>query len=396
MVNFNEICPAADSCGGCCYQGVEYEDQLKNKEGEVKGLLKSAGISLDVFEGIVPCEQRFSYRNKMEYTFGNEVKDGPMVLGLHKKKSFISIVDTSNCQIVPEDFNVILKAVLEFSKQKGYSFYHKKFHTGLMRALILRKGFRTGELLVNIVTASNDSVENDNKCFDEGEFVNLIMSLNLQDKVVGILHTINDNISDAINCEELRVLFGRSYYVEIIMGLKFKVGAYSFFQTNVAAAERLYKDALSLIDDLDGKTVYDLYCGTGTITQSMALKAKKAIGVEIVEEAIETAKQSSLLNGLTNCEFIADDVQNALSQISDKPDVIVVDPPRAGIMPKALAQILSYGVNQIVYISCNPKTLAENLRAAVMYGYSVKKIRAYDNFPFTKHTECITLLEKIV
>lgn len=385
-VNF-DICNISEYCGGCSYQGVAYEDQLKNKEGEVKGFLKASGIDPSLLLEIKGTDHRYNYRNKMEYTFGNEVKDGPTVLGLHKKKSYISIIDTSECQLVHPDFNIVLKATSAFVSEKGYTHYHKKFHTGLMRGLILRRGIRTNELLVNIITSSEMP-------FDEEGYVKLILDLPLENKVVGILHTINDNISDAVNCESLITLYGRSYYEEVIMGLKFKVGAFSFFQTNVEAAERLYTDALSLIDGLEGKIVYDLYCGTGTITQAMALKAKKAIGVEIVEEAIETAKQSAKINGLENCTFIADDVGNALANIEEKPDVIVVDPPRAGIMPKALAQILSYGVNQIVYISCNPKTLAENLRAAKLLGYETKQITAYDNFPFTKHVESIALLSK--
>lgn len=388
-MNNYEICPLKEECGGCCYQGVSYEDQLKNKEGEVKGYLKAAGLDPSILLGIKPCPVRYSYRNKMEYTFGNANKEAPIVLGLHKKKSFISIVETDNCQIVPEDFNKVLRETIKFVREKDYPFYHKKLHTGLMRSLVLRKGFRTNELLINIVTSTEEE-------FDEQGYLKAINSLELDSNVVGVLHTINNNISDVIQCEELRVLEGRPYYEELIMGLKFKVGAFSFFQTNVDAAERLYQDAISLIDDLDGKTVYDLYCGTGTITQAMALRAKKAIGVEIVEEAIETAKMSAEINNLSNCEFIADDVQNALSTITDKPDVIVVDPPRSGIFPKALMQILGYGVKQIIYISCNPKTLVENLRAAKMAGYEAKQITAYDNFPFTKHTECICLLEKII
>ena len=387
MANF-DVCPLKEECGGCSYQGVSYEDQLKNKEGEVKGLLRAAGLDPSLLLGIKACPKRYSYRNKMEYTFGNANKDAPIALGLHKKKSFISIIETDNCQIVPEDFNKVLRATIKFVREKGYPFYHKKLHTGLMRSLVLRKGFRTNELLMNIVTSTEQE-------FDEEGFLTVIKSLDLDSNIVGILHTINNNISDVIQCEELRILEGRPYYEEVIMGLRFKVGAFSFFQTNVDAAERLYQDAISLIDDLDGKTVYDLYCGTGTISQAMALRAKKVVGVEIVEEAIETAKTSAKINNLTNCEFIADDVQNALSSIKDKPDVIVVDPPRTGVSPKALMQILSYGVNQIIYISCNPKTLVENLRAAKMAGYEAKQITAYDNFPFTKHTECTCLLEKM-
>ena len=386
MENFR-ICPSAEKCGGCCYQGVSYEDQLKNKAGEVRRWLADNGMDPEILSGIKPCTVRAAYRNKMEYTFGDEVKGGEMHLGLHQKGSFMNIIDVSECQLVPEDFNRILAATLGFAREKGYKHYHKKTHEGLCRSLVLRRGVRSGELVVNIVTSSES-------LFDEEGYIKKILSLQLDNTVVGILHTINDAAADAVICDELRVLWGREYYNEEILGLKFQVGPFSFFQTNVEAAERLYSDALSLIDGLEGKTVYDLYCGTGTITQAMALKAKKAIGVEIVEEAVQTARESARVNGLTNCEFIAEDVNTALSKIAEKPDIIVVDPPRSGIIPKAMQQILDYGVQQIIYISCNPKTMAINLKTARMCGYEVKSLQAYDNFPFTKHTEAIAVLEK--
>ena len=387
-MDINSICPASQRCGGCSYQGVPYEDQLKNKLGEVKGFLRAEGLDPSIVTGIMPSPCRYRYRNKMEYTFGNEVKDGPTILGLHAAKSFISIVSTDECQLVPEDFNRVLTATMHFVRQHGYTHYNKKQHVGLMRSLIIRHGVRTSELLINIVTSSEAA-------FDAEGFRDMILSLDLDNTVFGILHTINDNRADAVIADDVRILYGRTYYNDVILGLKFSVGAFSFFQTNVEAAERLYGDAISLIDGLEGKTVYDLYCGTGTMTQAMALKAKKAIGVEIVEEAVQTAIKSAQINGLKNCRFIAGDVQEVLSGIEEKPDVIMVDPPRAGIMPKALLQILSYGVPQIVYVSCNPKTLAKNLRSAQMSGYRSVRVTAYDNFSFTKHTECISLLERI-
>jgi 23S rRNA (uracil-5-)-methyltransferase RumA len=254
---------------------------------------------------------------------------------------------------------------------------------------------RTGELLINIITSSDSESES----FDEAAFVKLLLDAEKEGqfdaRIVGILRTVNDDPADAVNIGELRVLYGQPFYMEQIMGLQFKVGAFSFFQTNVDAAERLYMDALSLIPGIEGKTVYDLYCGTGTISQAMALKAKKVIGVEIVEEAVVSAKANAALNGLENCEFIADDVQKALSGIHEKPDVIVVDPPRSGITPKAMRQILGYNVDQILYISCNPRTLMENLRAAYLAGYKVQRMKAYDNFPFTSHVETVVLMTRI-
>lgn len=382
-----EICKHDQFCGGCIHQGIPYEKQVEMKGKEVIRLLDAKDVVYDKFLGIEGSPKQYAYRNKMEYTFGDQVKDGEMTLGMHQKGRFMSIVTVDECQLVDPDFNVILKAVLEFCNQHEYQFYHKKSHEGLMRNLIIRKGERTKELLVNIVTSSQ--IE-----FDEQGFVECIQGLKLNNELVGVLRTINDGLSDAVNCDELKVLWGRDYYMEKIMGLDFKVSAFSFFQTNIEAVERLYTEALELIDDFEGKTVFDLFCGTGTITQALALKAKMAIGVELVEEAVEAAKINADLNGLKNCRFIAGDVFDVLDHIEEKPDVIVVDPPRMGIQNKALSKIVDYGVNQILYISCNPKTLAENLQFMQLYGYEVKTVKAYDNFPMTKHTEVVCLLEK--
>ena len=382
-----DICRDSNICGGCVYQGVPYEEQLANKEGEVRGLLEKKDIKYGELLPIEPAPDRYAYRNKMEYTFGDMIKDGPTTLGMHKKKHFMSIITVDECQLVHEDFNKVLRGVLDFVMERGYSHYHKKTHKGLMRHLIVRRGVRTGELLINVVTSSEDG-------FDEKAFTEMILSLPLENKVVGVLRTINDRLADAVYCDELRILYGRDYYMEEIMGLKFRVSAFSFFQTNVDAVENLYTYALSLIDDFESKTAFDLYCGTGTITQTLAKKAEKVIGIELVEEAVEAAKANAALNGLDNCEFIAGDVFKVLNTVDDKPEVIVVDPPRMGISVDALDKIISYGVDQIVYISCNPKTLAENLYYLQYYGYRVKSVKPFDNFPGTKHTECVCMLSR--
>ncbi len=381
-----EICKHNESCGGCIYQEIPYPDQIILKGKEVLRLLDEKKITYEKYLGIEGSPKRTAYRNKMEYTFGDEVKGGEMTLGMHKKGRFMSIVTVDECQLIDPDFNIILKETLSFCKKKGYEFYHKKSHLGLLRNLIVRKGEHTGEILINIVTTSQ-------KEFSDSEFSEMIQALKLQNKLVGILHTSNDNVADFVYCDKLHTIWGRDYYMEEIMGLKFKVSAFSFFQTNILAIEKLYTEALSLIKNLDGKVVFDLYCGTGTITQTLALRAKKVIGVELVEEAVEAAKENARLNQLDNCEFIAGDVLKVLDQLKEVPDVIVLDPPRVGIHPKALEKILNYGVNQIVYISCNPKSLVENLSFMQYHGYEVKSIKAFDNFPNTKHTEVVCLLE---
>lgn len=382
-----DLCKHRADCGGCIYQGIPYEEQLQLKAKEVLRHFKDNLVTYDRFLGIEGSPTRYAYRNKMEYTFGDEVKDGEMTLGLHKQGRYMSIITTGQCQIVDPDFNRVLEATLTFCKEHEYSFYHKKSHKGLLRHLILRKGEHTGELLINMVTSTQHP-------FDGTTYVSLIEGLDLNNQVVGILHTENDNLSDSVVCDKLNILKGRAYYNEELLGLKFRVSAFSFFQTNVQAVERLYTEALSLIPDLSGKTVFDLYSGTGTITQTAALRAKKAIGIELVEEAVETARTNAELNGLTNCTFIAGDVLKVLDELTDKPDVIILDPPRSGVHPKALEKILNYGVKEIVYISCNPKTLAQNLATAMLFGYRTDTLKAYDNFPFTKHIEALALLVK--
>ena len=382
-----EVCRDSKLCGGCAYQGVPYEEQLANKSGEVRSLLEKKDIVCGSLEDIETAPERYRYRNKMEYTFGDMEKGGPMTLGMHRKKHFMSIITVDQCQLVHEDFNTVLRAVLEFCSERGYSHYHKKTHKGLMRHLIIRRGVRTGELLVNVVTSSEPG-------FDEEAFVSMITGLSLENKVVGVLRTINDRLADAVYCDELRVLCGRDHYMEELLGLKFKVSAFSFFQTNVEAVENLYSYAIGLIDDLADKTVFDLYCGTGTITQTLAKRAGRVIGIEIVEEAVEAAKMNAALNGLVNCSFIAGDVFEVLKSVDEKPDVIVVDPPRVGMSPDALEKIISYGVDQIVYISCNPKSLADNLYYLQYYGYRVESVKPFDNFPGTKHTEAVALLTR--
>ena len=379
------ICEQFNICGGCKYQDLPYSDQLTLKESEILKLFDDKKLKFSEYLGIVGSTRINGYRNKMEYTFGDMIKDGEMTLGMHKRGSFMSIVTVDKCQLVDQDFNVILSASLNYLTDKNYSFYHKKLHKGLLRNLIIRKGEKTGELLVNIVTTSDE--------FDEKAFADMILNLKLENKVVGILRTINNSLADFVYCEELIILYGRDFYYEEILGLKFKVSAFSFFQTNIYTIEKLYETAISFIDDVSGKVVYDLYSGTGTIAQILSTKAKDAIGVEIIEEAVSSAKANAELNGLTNCHFVCGDVLKVLDNNLEHPDVIVIDPPRVGVHPKALTKILNYGVNQILYISCNYKSLADNLAQMTDFGYEIKKFQIFDNFPHTKHSECVALLQ---
>ena len=389
-IDSKPICPHSEFCGGCKYQGVEYTKQLAEKESTARGYFVEKGAPEPAkWDEIQPAESGiYEYRNKMEFTFGDLVKGGELTLGMHKKGHFMSIVTVDECQLVSRDFREILKYTLEFAKAMGYEKYNKKTHTGLLRNLIIRRGIRTGELLINIVTSTQSEL-------NEEEFVEGLLSLELDDKIVGILRTFNDNIADAVNPESVKVLWGRDYYMEKISGLDFKVSAFSFFQTNVEAAEKLYEDAVGLIDDLGGKLVFDLYCGTGTISQLLARKADHVVGVELVEEAVVSARENAAMNGLDNCEFIAGDVYKVLEDYHKKPDLIVVDPPRMGMSEKAVDKIMSYGVPQILYVSCNPKTIAINLKQFEAGGYEPIYGKLYDNFPMTDHVETVALLSKL-
>jgi len=390
------ICPHSGFCGGCVHQGVPYEEQLKIKEQEVIAALQEYSVHPKELAPIEGCGsgERYRYRNKMEYTFGDEVKDGPLCLGLHRPGQFMSITTVDQCQLVPEDFNRILRYTLDFCIAKAYSKYHKRRHDGLLRNLVLRRGVRTGEILVNIVTQSEAVC---GECFDAEEWAEGLKQLALEGRVCGILHTLNDNKADTVNCDSSVVLYGNDSYTDVISGLSFKVHEYSFFQTNVTAAERMYTEAAELIRSRG--EVFDLYCGTGTISQILAKKCEHVTGVELVRESIDMARENAAENGLGNCSFVCGDVFDVLDHadehgICEKPDAIVVDPPRVGMTPDAVRKIASYGVPEIVYVSCNPKSLARNLSEFRNYGYGAAYLKPYDNFPMTSHVETVALLRR--
>ena len=382
-----DICRHFEYCGGCLYQDTPYEKQLAIKDKEIRNLLSKHDIDESIYQGIVPAITPYEYRNKMEYTFGDFEIGGELALGMHRKKSFMSIITTDKCQLVPEDFNKILCSTLEFCRSRGYAFYHRKSHEGMLRNLVVRCGVRTNELLVNIVTTKDES-------FDEDAYKEMLLGLNLDKEVVGIIHTFNDALADAVINEGTKILYGRDYYNEEILGLKFQVKAFAFFQTNIDAVERLYSDALKVIPNIDNKTVYDLYCGTGTISQLMASRAKEVYGIEIVEDSVIAAEANTKLNGISNCHYICGDVKDKLSELKEKPDVIVVDPPRVGMHDKVVDSLCSYGIEEFLYISCNPKTLCINLERFKTNGYMPTYLKAYDNFPMTKHVETVVLMSK--
>ena len=397
-------CPHRADCGGCTYQTVPYEEQLKIKERQVRALLDPVLPAGYNFEGIKGSPLTKAYRNKMEFSFGDEFKDGPMTLGMHKRGSFYDIVTVDECQIVDNDFRQILKITLDYFRDKNITYYHKLRHTGYLRHLLVRKAVKTEEILVDLITTTQTEFEGTEAELLEG-FKNALLAADYHGKMTGILHTRNDNVADTVTNEGTDILYGQDYFYEELSGLRFKITPFSFFQTNSLGAEVLYQTARDFIGDAlpsgastevaeHGKVVFDLYSGTGTIAQMLSPVSKKVIGVEIIEEAVEAAKENAELNHLHNCEFIAGDVLKVIDAIEEKPDYIVLDPPRDGINPKALEKIIRYGVPQMVYISCKPTSLARDLEVLQARGYEVKKVCCVDMFPNTVHVETVCLLSR--
>lgn len=387
VMEAGEICKYFGLCGGCTYQSVVYDEQLKIKEEQIRNILSSVIDGDFGYEGILGSPVYKAYRNKMEFSFGDEEKGGALALGLHKRNSMYDIVTVDGCRIVDEDYSKILMCVYEHFKERNVPYFHKTTHEGYLRHLLVRKAVKTKEILVDLVTSTQINM-------DMSELAVKLKGLELDGEIVGFLHTFNDSIADAVKNEGTEVIFGRDYIEEELLGLRFKISTFSFFQTNSLGAEVLYSKARDYVGTTKDKVVFDLYSGTGTIAQILAPVAKKVIGVEIVEEAVVAARENAAINGLDNCEFIADDVLKALDNISDKPDIIVLDPPRDGIHPKALEKIIDYGVDNMVYISCKPTSLARDLEVLQERGYRVVKSCAVDMFPGTYHVETVCWLSK--
>ncbi|MBU5255842.1 23S rRNA (uracil(1939)-C(5))-methyltransferase RlmD [Tissierella praeacuta] len=383
-IETDSSCPHFGFCGGCTYQSLSYENELKLKENQVRELFEQEDLDFN-FLGIEKSPVVNGYRNKMEYTFGDEKKDGPLTLGLHRKGRFYEIVNVGNCNIVDSDFTKILATVLNYFQELNTTYYNKRSHTGFLRHLVVRKALSTGEILVNLVTSSQGEL-------DKEGFIHRLNSLRVMGKVTGILHTTNDSLSDVVKADRLELLYGKDYIVEEMLGLRFNISPFSFFQTNTFGAEKLYTMVREFAGDINDKVVFDLYSGTGTIAQIMAPVAKKVIGIEIVEEAVEKARENAKLNNLNNVEFIAGDVLKAVDDLKEKPDLIVIDPPRDGIHSKAINKIIDFNPKVFVYVSCNPITLVRDLKVFIERGYKIEKVKCMDQFPRTPHVEVAILM----
>lgn len=387
----NEIssgCSHFANCGGCAYQSISLEDELKLKEKQVLSLLEKAGIRDYSYEGIVASPNPVGYRNKCEFSFGDEEKGGKLALGMRKRQSYYEVVTLRDCNIVDNDYLSIINCVLMFFQKNEVPFYHKMRHDGVLRHLVVRKGGRTGEILINLVTTSDI-------CFKLEDFKNDLLSLELEGKICGILHTINDSVADVVKSEGTEILFGRDYFIDKLFDLSFRVSAFSFFQTNTRGAEVLYEIVKDFAGEASRKTVFDLYCGTGTIAQIMAGHSNKVIGIEIVEDAILAAEENAKLNSISNCTFLAGDVLKKIDELTDKPELIIIDPPRDGIHTKAIYKIIDFGADELIYVSCKPTSLVRDLQIFEQNGYKTKRVKLLNQFNRTVHVESIVLIQKL-
>ena len=388
-----KVCRYFGICGGCSYQTLPYQEQLKLKEEQVKRLLMQVCPKIEeTFEGILASPVVWEYRNKMEFSFGDEYKDGPLALVLHKRGSIYDILNIDDCKLVHSDYNQVLSYTQKHFLERNIPYYHKD-HKGVLRHLLIRRAAYTGELLISLIT-SGQYKEDEKYELGLNEWKEKLLKLPLEGKIAGILHMVNDSVADAVKCDKKNVLYGQDYFYDQILGLNFKISTFSFFQTNTKGAEVLYQLVREFIGDVKEQVVFDLYSGTGTIAQLMACVAKKVIGVELVEEAVQAAKENAKENHLDNCEFIAGDVLNVMDTIQEKPDVIILDPPRDGIHPKALKKICEYKVKKMVYISCKPTSLARDLEK-LQETYCVERVCCIGQFPQTEHVETIVLLSQV-
>lgn len=383
------FCSHYKLCGGCTYQTLEHEKELDLKKRQVESLFENNEIIVKSFEEIIPAPFETGYRNKCEFSFGDEEKDGDLALGMRKRMSHYEVVTLKDCNIINNDYLKVIEGSLKFFQDNDVPFYHKMRHDGSLRHLVVREAVANGEILVHLVTSSFVP-------FSPEDFKDMLLNLNLESNITGILHSVNDGVADVVKSDQMTLLYGRDYIVEKLYDLEFKISPYSFFQTNTKGAEELYSIVTEFAGDVSKKTVFDLYCGTGTIGQIIAKAgAFEVIGIELVEEAVESAYENAKRNNLNNCRFIAGDVLKEIENIKEnQPDLIILDPPRDGIHPKAINKIIDFNAKEIVYVSCKPTSLVRDLVEFQKAGYSVERVKLMDLFPRTVHVETVALLKK--
>jgi 23S rRNA (uracil1939-C5)-methyltransferase len=375
--------PVADH-PGAPWQVLSYERQLEVKAEQVDDALRRIGkLGGYKLEPIVPAVEQWRYRNKLEYSFGTG-EDGTLVCGFHAPGSWEEIVGVQDCLLASERGNAAREAVLAWAREQGLDAYDRRTHTGLLRNLVVREGRRTGEIQVRLVVTKGLPLDTD--------------SLAEAVEADSLLVTSIDGVAETSQGGETEAVAGATTIAEEVSGLHLRLSGEAFFQTNTEMAERLYGVAAEYAQLQGWERVYDLFCGIGTIGLVLAPRAGEVWGLEIVEEAIADAMGNARGNEITNAQFFAGDVRLAMRDLVEKagrPDVLVVDPPRAGLSQKIVRRIIEAAPKRIVYVSCNPTTLAPNAAQLVEAGYELRKVRPVDMFPQTPHIECVALLERV-
>ena len=375
-----------EGCGGCRFQDLAYDAQLEAKQEQVRDALRRiGGLAEPPVEPIVPAESEFFYRNKLEYSF-TQTPAGPAP-GLHRAGRRDEVLPIEQCWLTTELGNAIRNAVREWARSDRLVAYDQEGQTGYLRHLVVREGRNTGQALVQLVTGPGEK-------FDTGGFVDV---LRVFPEVRSIHWAVNETPAEVTNLPT-RLLWGEEAIEEELCGLRFRVRPNAFLQTNTAMAERLYGVAREFAALTGNETVFDLYCGIGTIGLVLAGDALTVWGIDVSEESIACALENAELNGVGNAAFFAGNVGQSVAELHERsgdPDVVVVDPPRAGLAGKALKRLGEIGAPRIVYVSCNPTTLAGDLkRLAADYGYALRRAKPVDMFPHTPHVETVALLER--
>jgi 23S rRNA (uracil1939-C5)-methyltransferase len=396
-------CAHFGSCGGCRLQHLDYAVQIAAKGEQVRDILERIGGFDDPpVEPAIPSPALYGYRNKMEYSFGDvrwlepdemeepqSVPDRDFALGLHPRGRWNRIIHLRECHLPSPRSVEIMKLVQESTGKSGLKPYTTKTNTGYWRFLVVREGVRTGQWLVDLITSDEPKAR--------GEVDALARRIKaVFPEVTAITHTTSRSKAAVATGDEVRVLVGPGYIEEEIGGLRFRISPRAFFQTNTAGAERLYREARALAGLGGDELVYDVYCGTGTIALLMAAQAGRVVGFELEPSAVADARANAELNGLENAEFVQGDAAKLLREgpVWGEPDVIVLDPPRAGLLPDVRRLVPGLGASRIVYVSCNPTTLAADLSEICMNGYRLRIVKPLDMFPHTPHVECVSLLTR--
>ncbi len=383
-------CAYFQNCGGCAVMNMSYENQLKFKHKRVKDCIERiAKINPEIVESVIGMDNTFSYRNKVQYQV--DFIDNKIVMGFYNEKSY-KIVDVDNCLVQPEEFKHIITVIKDWMKEfnicpakRDGVFYHK----GLIRNIVLRKGFKTNEIMVVLVTLDKKIPH-----IDE-----LISKLNKGiHNIKSVIQNINNRNTNWVMGEQCITLYGKDYITDYIGKYKFNISALSFFQVNPSQTEVLYNKALEFANLSGDEIVFDAYCGTGTITLFLSQKAKKVYGVEIIKQAIKNAEANARINNVSNVEFVVGRSEDVIPDLINKgivPDVILVDPPRKGCDKKLLKALCNAQCDKIVYVSCDPGTLARDLKILAEEGnYNVCKVQPVDMFFMTKHVECVVLMSR--